>query len=301
MAYGDKRGNKLPGEYRTTDYFGFAMAGAFGIVAATLTDLNQRGDASALYQVSHWAVAASELVGLGQIPLYVVVALLMAVGASSIFFLQPVSMREAFLQGFGVLAVLMTIVPSDLGAALNAPIDELPVPQEAQLQAQAQVAAFMGQAGGESVRTGIQKAVYQPNIDPSMQKTALQPDAGNVGGYNITIEINFPDVLEQDVSEMVRRGTMRGRLYNDSTRKSYNLFRNGGADANLRGNVLVIRASVPGDEATTTLFTRVEAAGYKITLEEFEARQGRNSVWVINMTPSNTPLFIQRLGNSYRF
>ena len=301
MAYGELRGRKAPGEFVFSDYFGFAAAGSVGIIAAILVDLQQSADASALFVMNKWISNFSTLLGFGELPLYIVILILMAIGAISIVYFQPVTMQSAFIQGFSVLAALMTIAPADLGGALEAPMDmeELPPPAEASLKPQARMAAYMGEIGGLSVQQGIQPAVYQQPA--RIEKVALQPDSARSNGYNLTIVINFPDGLREDVSNMVRRGTLRGRIYNSATEKSYNMFRSSGADANMSGNKLTIRTSLDGTDPTTKVYARVEAAGYTITIEEFEARLGRNAAWQIDMTPSNTPLFLQRLGKSYWF
>ena len=302
MAYGELRGRKAPGEFNFADYFGFASAGSVGIIAAILVDLQQSADASALFVMNKWISNFSGLLGFGELPLYVVVLILMALGAASIIYFQPVTMQSAFIQGFSVLAALMTLAPADLGGSLEAPMemdDELPPPAEASLQPQIRNAAYMGSLGGAGVRGGIQPAVYQKAV-AQVETVSLQRD-GAAQGYNLTLVITFPNGLREDASTMIRRGTLRGRVYNSATEKSYNMFRSSGAEAKMTGNRLTIRTSLDGTDDTTKVYARVEAAGYAITIEEFEASIGRNPNWEINMTPSNTPLFLQRLGKSYWF
>lgn len=315
MAYGDARGGKLPGDFRFSDYFGLASSGAVGIIAAILVDLQQSADASALFVMNRWVSNFSNLIGFGELPLYAVILVLMAIGAISIFYFQPVTMQSAFIQGFSVLAALMTMAPADLGGSLEAPMDELPVSASAEqaglkMTAQSSMAWRGPDSEGLSGRGDVQLAAYAPSTAPqdtivvqsaTLQQVNLQSDAGGTEAYDLTMVINFPNGLRNNVSEMIRRGRLRGRLYNESTKKSYNLFRSSGAYNRIKGNTLTIRTSVPGSEDMTKMYARVEVAGYLITIEEFEAKQGRNANWEINMTPNKTPIFIQRLSKSYWF
>jgi hypothetical protein len=84
MPYGVKRGVKAPGEYGFTDLAGLALAGAAGIIAALVTDYQQKGEASAIYTLNQWIVSLAQILELGNIPLWVVVVGLIGVGAGSI-------------------------------------------------------------------------------------------------------------------------------------------------------------------------------------------------------------------------
>lgn len=297
MAYGERRGTKSPGEYGFADYFGFSIAGSLGIVTAMLVDLRQSADTSALFVINRWVADLSTLFGFGELPLYAVVLLMMAIGAASIFYFQPISMQGAFAQGFGVLAALMTIAPSNFGTPLDAPMESLPpTAMTMPTERGAVLTSFIGSSTGAEISRHTGGISGQARLMPASY-TVMQGE----NGYDITIEINFPDGLRREFDAMVRSGNMRGRLHNKETNKTYDLFKNGGADIKRTPNKLTIRSSVPGMAATTELYARVETAGYAITTEKFEARQGANPVWVINMTPSGTPLFIQRFGKSYWF
>ncbi len=315
MAYGDRKVNKLPSEFGFSDYFGLSFAGALGIVIAMLVDLQQSADASALFVINRWMGYLGSVFGFGELPLYAVLLIMMAIGALSIFYFQPVSFQAAFAQGFGVLAALMTIAPSDLGGALNAPMEEsLPPPAaEARLDAGFMREAAWGSGlGGFALQQGLQHAVYgagpraahrqQPLIQSALYtNVSYQDDKEGYHAYNITIVVELPDGLPRDLDSMIRSGTIRGRLFNEETGKSYNIFRNGGAVIEETGNSITIRSSLPGMEQETTLWARIEVNRYAIAVESFEAVKGDNPVWTIAMTPSRTPLFLQRLRNSYWF
>jgi hypothetical protein len=315
MAYGDRKVNKLPSEFNFSDYFGLSFAGALGIVIAMLVDLQQSADASALFVINRWMGYLGAVFGFGELPLYSVLLIMMGIGALSIFYFQPVSFQAAFAQGFGVLAALMTIAPSDLGGALSAPMDEaLPPPAaEASLDANyMREAAWGGGLGGFAMQQGLQHAVYgpeprmdyrqQPHANPARYTSAsYQDEKEGYHAYNITIVVELPDGLPRDLDAMIRSGTIRGRLFNEETGKSYNIFRNGGAVIEDDGDSITIRSSLPGMEQETTLWARIEVSRYAIAVESFDAVKGDNPVWTIAMTPNRTPLFLQRLRNSYWF
>lgn len=282
MAYGDRRGVKNPGEFKFADYLGFGLAGSLGIVAAMLVDLRQSAESSALFVINRWVADVGMLLGLGQLPLYAVVLIMMAIGAASVFYFQPVSLQGAFAQGFGVLAALMTVAPADIGAPLDAPMDQLPAPQA-------------------MAPATVHNATYVAANNTNLRQEASFLQERNSERYDVVIEINFPNGLSRDFDRMVRTGLLRGRLHNKDTGRTYNLFRNGGANMTHTNRKVTIRTSLPGDADTADLYARIEADKYAITVEQFTADAGDNPTWVINMTPSNTPLFIQRLGQSFWF
>lgn len=306
MAYGERRGvHKMPGEYSIADLVGFGFAGALGIVAAVMIDMTQ-SESSALFTINRWFARITDMLGMGDLPLYAVILILMAIGAISVLYFQPVTMRGAFAQGFGALAILMTVAPSGLGTPLDAP-DMPTILEEAEGAVasnapQARLASSVGTVEGAAVRNSMMhNAVYTPSAEPQLRTVAFQ-DAATVK-YNLSIQIMLPDGLKDDPDTMIRKGALRGRLHNAATGETYNVFRNSGAiiTRSSDGRTLTIMTSVPGNSPTATLYTRIEAAGYAITVEEFSASAGRNNTWRIAMTPSSTPLSIQRLGQSYWF
>ncbi len=314
MAYGDRRVNKLPSDFGISDYFGLSFAGALGIVTAMLVDLQQSADASALFVINRWMGYLGAIFGFGELPLYSVLLIMMGIGALSIFYFQPVSFQAAFAQGFGVLAALMTIAPADLGGALNAPMEGeiLPAPtvEEARLDhygnqsnvyEMVREASWVGSISGSMAQNGLQQAVYRQPEKTQLVTAAYQSNSGNTNSYNIRIVIDLPNGLPRNIDAMIRSGTLRGRLFNETSGKTYNLFRNGGARIEADDNSITIETSLPGNGDTVTLWARVECSRYQIAVESFEAVRGDNATWEISMTPSKTPLFLQRLGNSYWF
>lgn len=119
MPYGVKRGYKAPGEFGVMDIAGLALSGSAGIVAALVTDYQQSAETSALFTLNRWAVSLGSMVGMSEIPLLAVVLGLVGVGAASVFYFQPITRQGAFAQGFGLLAVLMTAIPSDLSGGIE--------------------------------------------------------------------------------------------------------------------------------------------------------------------------------------
>ena len=308
MSYGERKGvSKLPGEYNFADMIGFGLAGALGIVFAIMADMQQSDDASALFTISRWFSYVSEMIGIGSLPLYVVILILMAIGAGAVYYFQPVTLQGAFAQGFGVLAAVMTVAPSDLGRPLDAPDMPTVVNEtEASTGAQARFAGYVGDLEGSTMRDSLfQEAIYTAGSTASglAQPRAIALQASEETRFNVTIEIILPNGLKQDPDTMIRRGTMRGKLRNDDTGLTYNLFRNSGAIIRTSPNndKMTIMTSVPGNGDTANLRARVEIDGYAINLESFTATAGRNNGWQISMTPSSTPMFMQRLNQSYDF
>ena len=284
MPYGTKRGIKTPGEFGATDIFGLALAGASGIIAALVTDFQQQGEASALFTINQWVIAAGGVLGFTNIPLWMVVAGITLVGAMSIFYFQPITRQGAFAQGFGLLAVIMTATPPDLAGGLEAINESLPglepaVIREANLQSGATTAAFAPLAG----------RVIQ----------AQDRRAGDK--YELNLRIVFSEGVPKNIDTMIRRGTIRGRLHNESTDETWNLFRSAGGTIKRDGNALVILAGVPARTQSARLWTRIECAGYSIEEVSKVANLGEPVNWEIIMRPSSVPLFLQRLGKSYWF
>lgn len=288
MNYGERKARKPLDDFGALDMFGLGLASAAGIAVATFVDLTQSDDASALFVFNKWLSQFTEVLGIGSLPLYSVILILMAIGGFSILFFQPVTLRGAFVQGFGVLAALMTVSPSDLGVPLPGTLDsELP-------------------SQDQPLPTGDDEGFSEENISFSpglatgsfMSVAAVQQGSD---GYSIRMKIVFPDGLSEDITTLVRKGNLRGRLHNEGTGQTYNLFGNAGADLNYGNNTIYITTRLPGTAPTTTLVARIEAVGYKIREERFDAKKGANPIWSIQMDPGGGPLMIQRLNRPYKF
>lgn len=297
MAYGVKRGIKTPGEFGISDIFGLGLAGSAGIIAALVTDYQQQGEASALFTINQWVVAASSILGLSAIPLWMVAVGLIVVGAVSIFYFQPITRQGAFAQGFGLLAVLMTAVPGDLAGGLEAigdeflpGLEELPTVEEAGFTREA---VFAGGA--------IINASYSPAEVSSQTARLIQVQNRQTSRYEVVITINFPEGIPSNVDTMIRRGEIRGRLHNEETNETWNLFRTSGGTVKRSGNKLTVSAGVPTRSDSSRLWIRVEAMGYAIEEQSAMATRGERLKWTVDMTPSNMPLFVQRLNKSYWF
>lgn len=281
MAYGVKRGMKAPGEFTMGDMAGLALSGSAGIIAALVTDYQQSGEASALYTINQWVVQVGSILGISEIPLWMVVIGMTLFGAGSIFYFQPITRQAAFAQGFGLLAVLMTAIPSNLAGGLEAMGDNLPGLESVAHQGSSDARAY--------------QATYM-----TAQYTQVQ-DRRGAAKYEVTLTINFPNGLPASVDTMLRKGTLRGRLHNQDTGETFNLFRSAGGSLQQRGNSIVIRCGVPARSESGTLWVRVEAEGYAIEQTSYDARLGSAVNWTVDMSPSSTPLFMQRLNKSYWF
>jgi len=284
MAYGAKRGIKSPGEYGIFDIAGLGFAGSAGIIAALITDYQQKGEASSLYTINQWAAALGEILGFGQVQLWMVVLGLIAAGALSIFYFQPITRQGAFAQGFGLLAVIMTAVPADLASALQS--------------------TGMGLPDLDPVENSREAAIPDGVVNASFDgqdARIFEAQETSAARYVVEINVVFPGGVPSDVSAMIRRGDLRGRLHNADTKETFNLFRSAGGDVVVRGDSLVIRAGVPAQSEEATLWVRIEAAGYSIEEQSAQASVDAPLNWNVTMRPSSMPLFFQRLGKSYWF
>jgi hypothetical protein len=284
MAYGAKRGIKSPGEYGLMDIAGLGLAGAAGIVAALVTDYQQKGEASSLYTVNQWVAAVGDILGFGNIPLWMVVLGLIAAGAGSIFYFQPITRQGAFAQGFGLLAVLMTAVPADLAGGLEPTGAILPDLEPVAMNREATL--------GE----GIVTAAFQAE-----EARVIEVQERQAARYVVEINVEFQGGVPDDLDAMIRRGALRGRLHNADTGETYNLFRTAGGNLIVRGDSLVIRAGVPARSTEATLWVRIECEGFSIEEQSAKATLDSPLNWSVNMRQSNTPLFLQRLQKSYWF
>jgi len=286
MPYGVKRGVKTPGNFTISDMSGLALSGAAGIIAAIVTDYQQSGEASALFTINQWVVQLGGLLGFTDIPLWMVIVGMTLIGAGSIFYFQPITRQGAFAQGFGLLAVLMTAVPADLAGGIEGITETLDGFQPA-----------------AEVREATADAqLYRANIDAAAAPgTTLAQAEQEASKFDVRLTVNFPEGLPADLDTMIRRGSLRGRLHNENTNETWNLFRTAGGSVTRSDNALIIRAGVPARAQSARLWVRVEAQGYAIQVESYQASLDTPVEWSIDMIPSSTPLFLQRLGKSYWF
>ena len=289
--YGVKKGVKSPGEFNTADMIGFAFSGAAGIIVAMVTDFQQRGELSSIYTINRWVATVGDMLGYANIPLWVVVLVMASAGAASIFYFQPITRQGAFAQGAGLLAVLVTAIPGNIADGLEGfePLgDSLAPPPGAALETPVNVKAA-GFGFGLEEAGAISTIIQDRN-------------SGGYERYDMHLTINFPNGLADDFETLIRRGHIRGRVHNLRSRKSWDLFRNAGAKITRSGNSLRIHAGIPSKFGETTLLARIEAAGYRIEESTYSrARVGETIDWTITMSPSSTPLLLQRLGKSYRY
>lgn len=283
MPYGVKRGYKAPGDFGAGDILGLGLAGSAGIVSALVTDYQQSGEASALFTINRWVVMLGDLLGFADVPLWAVVLGLTAVGALSIFYFQPITRQGAFAQGFGLLAVMMTAVPADLASGIESVpgMDDLPGLSSSEREASA--------------------ARVIPASYTQARVTEVQARRRQADKYDVDIVVRFTAGMPDNIETLIRTGALRGRLHNEDTDETWNLFRSAGGQIRQRGDTLRIRAGVPARSATARLWVRIEAMGYEIQEESAQARLGETLTWTVELAPSSTPLFLQRFRKSYWF
>lgn len=290
MPYGVRRGIKAPGEYRLNDLLSLGVASAAGIFAALATDFSQKGETSALYKINEWVVTAGRNFGLGDVPLWGVAVGLIGFGAISIFYFQPLTRIGAFARGFGLLAAAMTATPTSLVSGIQGASQMLSPLQP----------AVMLEEVGFNPETTMNGPAHAPLAQGDVRVFAVQ-DVRPGSSYVVNLTVNFPNGAPKNVADLVRRDQLRGRLHNEGTKETFNLFQTAGGVIETRGNTLVIRAGVPAKTRNATLWVRIEAEGYTIEVQSATASLDRPLDWTVTMRPSKTPLAIQRLGKSYWF
>lgn len=281
--YGVKRGIKAPGDFGFMDMSGLALAGSAGIIAAIIADYQQKGEAAALFKINEWVVQLGSLVGFTDIPLWSVVVGLVVVGAGSVFYFQPITRQGAFAQGFGLLAVLLTMTPPNLASGIEGFNESLPGLSQATLLDDASAPRLM-----------------KASFEQGDARVFLAQDTGEPAKYEVRLTVVYPEGIRGDISTMVRRGAIRGRLHNEQTDETFNLFRTTeGATIRREGDALIFHVGVPARADTARLWVRVETAGYMIEEQSAAATLGDMLDWTIEMRPSNMPLAVQRFGKSY--
>jgi len=275
MAYGSRKGVQA-GELSLPDFFGLAVSSALGVLAAVATDFFQKGEASAIFAIN---VFLNESLG-QNMPLWWVMLALIVVGAGSVFIFEPTTKSGAFSMGVGLLAAVMTALPVNnpggiASAAFLSPVDH------------------GGPAADErGYRANALRAAYVTQAQASQR-------------LQLTITIDFPDGMPDDLNAAIRKGELRGRLHDHVSGKTWSLFRTAGGTLSRSGQRLIVRTTVPvtgsGDRAAE-LMIRVECSGYAIQQNKRIVRQGERLVsWNVRMRPSNQPLFLQRLQTPYSF
>ncbi len=281
--YGVKRGIKSPGEFGFMDMSGLALAGSAGIIAAIIADYQQKGEAAALFKINEWVVQFGALAGFTEIPLWMVVLGLTVVGAGSVFYFQPITRQGAFAQGFGLLAVLLTMTPPNLASGIEGMNDNLP-----------------GLSPAAAREAAMEPRIVRASYVQDDARLVLVQDPEEAAKYDVHLRIVFPEGIRGDISTMMRRGAIRGRLHNEQTDETFNLFRTTeGATIRREGNTLLFHIGVPARADAARLWVRVECVGYAI--EEQSATASLDDVleWTVEMRPSNIPLAVQRFGKSY--
>ena len=283
---------------RASNWLRLSAIGSAGILAALVTDLQNRGDNSALFVVSRSLVGLAALVGILSVPLWWTIGVLMAAGAGVVLYFKPSGLRPAFLQGFGTLAAVMTLVPGYgeemLGARVDAGLVEEGTPViergDADEVAETETVPALPMAAASFVPISTQAAT------PAVE--ALVPAEAT---YEIAVRLTFPEGPPEPVAGAIRDRTLKARLYNANTGKAYNLFLSATEPIVRDGNRLLVKTKIPslGDEGVLRL--RIEAAGYEIRESEAQVSGGPNAVWDVWMSPTSEPLLLQRLKHTYAF
>ena len=279
---------------RAKNWLRLSLVGSAGILSALVMDLQNRGDNSALFVVARSAVYLAALVGVLSMPLWAVIAGLMAVGAGVVLYFKPSGMRAAFAQGFGTLAAVMTLVPGYGGEAIGVPLDgqdAAPIIREGDAD------VIAARAEARPILASIVPAQAQAQAEEAAPGAATVAD----GGYTIKVRLDFPNGPPEPLALRIKQGRLKARLYNPVTGRAYNLFLSAGAPIIREDDRLLVTTTVPSDAPEATLLLRVEAEGYEIQVAEATCEQGANEIWDVAMIPTTEPLLFQRLKHSYAF
>jgi len=306
MPYGVKRGYKAPGEFGLSDLAGLALSGSAGIVAALVTDYQQSAEASALFTLNRWAVSLGSMFGFSEIPLMAVVLVIIGLGAGSIFYFQPITRQGAFAQGFGLLAVLMTAIPDDLAGGIEDILNDENLPGlSAPISTDPSVSEISYDPSGEPVKFNapqiVNAVIPASTSGGSLSSVALVQGERRALQYVVRLTIKFEGGLGGDINSLIRRGRLRGRLHNEDTGETYNLFRNAGGIVRQDKDTIIIDAGIPARNQNAKLWVRVECNGHQIEIQSAEAKASQMLAWPINVKESSTPMFIQRLTKVYWF
>ena len=73
------------------------------------------------------------------------------------------------------------------------------------------------------------RAGYTPAFDSILAaEFTLVHDVQSATKFDLHLKINFTDGVPEDFERMIRRGAIRGRLHNEATGETWNLFRSTG-------------------------------------------------------------------------
>jgi len=87
------------------------LIAAIGASGAVIVDFTLSTDGSLLHSAAGYIDAAAAFVAAPQIPFRAVAAVLVLLGACSVFYLRPLSRKGAFACGFAAIATLAIFTP----------------------------------------------------------------------------------------------------------------------------------------------------------------------------------------------
>lgn len=96
---------------RLNPFVELIVIAAAGALTAILIDFTVANDGSLLRSISQYLNIAANRISSAQIPLYVIAGVLALIGASSAFYLRPLTRKGAFACGFVAIATLAILVP----------------------------------------------------------------------------------------------------------------------------------------------------------------------------------------------
>jgi hypothetical protein len=192
----------------------------------------------------------------------------------------------------------MTATPTDLVSGIESASHLLSPIQPA---AYAEETSLNPEVGAAMNGPAHVPAGSAPAAEAAVVRTFAVADVRPNSRYDVRLTIKFPNGAPKKIEALVKKDQLRGRLHNEGTKETFNLFQSAGGTVETQGDAIVIKAGVPAKAQQATLWVRIEAEGYTIEVQSAKATLGKPLEWTVNMRPSKTPLAIQRLGKSYWF
>lgn len=268
-----------------------AMAAALGLSAALIADLVQKSDASAMIAVSRMVNSNLNM----SFPLYYWILAVLLLGMITVFLYEPMSKRNAFYAGAGVLAFIMAWIPVQ---------DTMPlIPSTGSGIFGFAPASGDGKDFNDLLRESHNKAPpvqYILNEGSPQERVYGAPGNAAVAliPTAVRIVINIPMDTNQPMPEL------NGQLFDAVSEQTYRFSDDGHVEETADGYRVSYQATLSTPRVNAApqahVFCRVESKGYKIVNMETVSQVGETMVLEATMVASRMPNLLQRLGQAYK-
>ncbi|HXZ67807.1 MAG TPA: hypothetical protein VEH07_04385 [Alphaproteobacteria bacterium] len=281
------------------------IAGSIGILAALVIDYLQKGDSSSLLFATKLVnQAALARFNVSAVPAWIYLVIVLIAGFAMVYIFEPTNKRNAFYAGAGVLGFLATFSPIAQQTLQIPSAEELPS-LDSLLQATQTVPD-----GTLAPATTAPLAPASPAPAPAgkgfaEEGAAIQPQAFDRSNSEMvvaqaqTIPVNIIIVLPAGA-----KGSLAGirvMLHEDATGQTKSLD-GSGRFAKMGDRLVIFYQTTVMAAGSTSVKVRVEAEGYTITEKPFTITPDMRVARIeLPLTPSSTPLAVQRLNYPYRW